>query len=242
VASDDDDLETPDVHVRNFLVDLGFEEGTEFCSRLLDTDDFRLEMLRPFGGRGARSMGRPELASQIAARLVEHEIDTDAFLLAYCTQPRTWLCVRSGLKGSGWEKLGKGSDFLTKRKKSSGLHWYGPFGSGKERWYIVAKNVPHLVEVETGKWETFPMRWQVAVQVTPTYAALHWNNSSTRESEEAQSLPRFPYWQHIPQIYKELSDHLGCDYDPRQPNLSELLLHFAFDRYFDDRKNYNWVP
>lgn len=234
--------ETPNVGVRYFIVDLGYAEGEDFCKHLLQASDFSTSLLRSFAADGSKSLKKDELAAHVASRIENLEVTAEDLVLAYCQQPRQWLCVRFGTKAASWPRKRTAIDLLTKMEKGTELVWYGPFGTGAERWYVAAQNVKHHVDIGDDVFKPFPMRWQVAVQVTPTFAALHWFNASTREKQSMQHTSQFAYWHYLNDIFADLRTMLHGDWDAEEPNLAEVILHSAFDRYVDnDSGDYRWI-
>ncbi len=222
------------------MIDIGYEDGEQFCKNLLNTGDFAQGLLSKFLPRGKKGGKKEELAVELAPLLMSGEVDADAFLLEYCKQPRMWLCVRRGTKASGWKQLGKAIDFLSSRKKGSDITWYGPFGSDEaERWYIAARNV-ETYSVAGNTVDTHWIRWTVIAQVTPTFVALHWNNFMNRpDKNPAEGFKQFPYYRRIPEIFRDLEEELVGAWETHEPNLADVVLHGSFDRY-GDREDYTW--
>lgn len=235
-----EDEGTPNTQVRYFIVDLGYAEGEEFCKQLLCASDFSTALLHHFAADGSKSLRKEKLAAHVAARIDSGDVDANDFVLAYCEQPRTWLCVRFGSKAPSWPRKHTAIDLLTRReKKTSAIVWYGPFGSGNKRWYVAAQNVKHYVDLGDEGFKPYPMRWQVVAQVTDDHVSLHWNNASTREKESIQTPVQFPYWHYLDDIFAELRSMLHGEWDAEEPNLSDVILHAAFDRYVDSDE-YDW--
>jgi hypothetical protein len=223
---------------RHFLVDYGYPAGESFCRALLDAGEFAPAMLGRFCQAGFKNMPKQQVASHVASRLVNGEINADDLMLAFCQQPRDWLCLRLGNKVNLWPQKGTAIQFLTQRESHKGFVWYGPFGTGDERWYVVAKNIEQVVNLGD-EWGKRNMRWHVMVQMTPGYVALHWFNASVHEKPEQKNHPQFAFWHHTNDIYTELNSIIRGNWDPEEPNLARLILHEAMERY-EDHPQYKW--
>lgn len=219
--------------IRYFLVDLGFEEGSQFCRFLLDTGDFSHGLLRSFAPKGSKGLSKGQLSIELASLLLDNRIDAQEFVLAYCRQPRQWLSVRSGSKGHAWPSRLSAKDFLTKREKSGGTSWYGPFGDGAERWYIATRDVKHYSAEEGQILAPHRVRWQVVAQVNSEFAALHWNGFTHRSEDANEGFKQYPYWRDIPAFFRELADIVDGDWNAEEPNLAEVILHGSLGRYAD---------
>lgn len=227
---------------RHFLLDTGYAEGEEFCKALLNTGDFGQGFMSRLVPRGMKSLPKGQLVSELAVDLTTGAgvVDPDQFLLEYCKQPRSWLCIRRGELRGDWEQKHTAHDFLTRKQKTTDIVWFGPFGDDPdERWYVATKNVWSHVFEEGAPATRYPIRWHVIAQVNRSFVALHWNNLANRSEDPAQPFRAYPYWRTIPEIFDDLSAEIGGTWKVRTPNLSEVILHGAFDRY-GQSEEYTW--
>lgn len=102
---------------RHFLLDYGYEPGEKFCRELLSSGEFSPALLGRFCQVGFKSLPKEQVAGHVAARLMNDEISADDLMLAFCQQPRDWLCLRLGNKVNLWPQMGTGQQFFTERDK-----------------------------------------------------------------------------------------------------------------------------
>jgi hypothetical protein len=228
-----------DRDLRHFLIDIGYDEGEQFCKALLESGDFSQGLLRSFAERGAKGLSKANLAAEIAGQLVRDEIGAEEFVLAYCKQPRQWLCVRMGsCKLHRAPEYLSAQEFLTRREPDENTRvWYGPFGSGNERWFIGTLNVPHETANAENTIDRHFIRWHVIAQVTPNFVALHWNNFGHRTRDPIDQrfvINQYRYWLDIPVFFGDLADDLDGEWDREEPNLTNIILHGSFDRYSEN--------
>jgi hypothetical protein len=223
---------------RHFLIDLGYAEGEEFCKHLINTGDFSGATLAKLAPKHLRGQKKESLAAGLAPLLLMDEegaVDADAFVLSYCTQPRSWLALRRGSKKPGWPTKGSARDFLSRKRKGTDIHWYGPFGSEpSERWYIAAKNVRTWVGELGQDMTSHFVRWHVIAQVTDDWVALHWNNFSSRSEDPNVGFAQYPYFRKIPEIFDDLAEEIDGTWRPKDPNLANIILHGSFERHGAD--------
>ena len=222
---------------RYAMLDLGYAPGKDFCRELLITPDFNLSTLAQF----AKGENKSAAATAIAERIEQGELDPEELMLAYCRQPRQWLCIKTGSVPKTMPEYGSAEDFLTKFGPRKA--WYGPFIDEERTWYVHASKEKHYIQQEEGTPVAQPIRWHVVAEVHPRYVALHWNNFTHNAlvgepDDRRMALVQFPYWYEIPEILGGIVGELGASLSFKPP-LQRIVLHTLMNK-FEGEDGFTW--
>lgn len=225
-----------------FFTDLGQEPGVEFCRHLLATGEWNSQMLREAGGSGG---DKPALATSLAEMVIDGTIDPKHVLRVYCRRPRQWLTMRIG-NAPVSPSFREPDGFFRELGKND---WYGPIEDveRKTAWYVRVQLVKHNIKVSSDDqdsskdtWVTRAVRWQVIVEQTAGYVALHWYNFTRVDKIDAGDNYRnvqFPYWRYIPQFVEEFCD--AAKTVLYYPKLQTIILEDMLKEY-EDQPGFNW--
>ncbi|HSC89612.1 MAG TPA: hypothetical protein VLC09_20155 [Polyangiaceae bacterium] len=232
------------VGLRYAYRNLGKSAGYEFASELLCAGDFGSALIAKFGEGNVKSQQAAAIARWILAE--DEALDMHEFALAFARQTREWLSFRSGLNVdlSSLPELGDPKAFFT--QMDAGSEWVGPFwrDDGDEAYYLSARIAHSWIKEADGKApKSVEIRWHVVAQVRADVVSFHWNNLSHIETPEEAASGRTPipyaYAKVVPQLMDGFLKTLGTGLSPDEVTLSEIVLHRAFDQYFDNDE-YHW--
>ena len=246
-----DGVEGIDSKFRFAFLDIGLDEGDQFCRELLKAGDFAKSTLQVV----QKSSAKKELhAKEVADILMADETGKagEPLMIEFCRQSRQWVALMriSGKGTSKDHKLFSAHDFLSgiRTKGENGKsrrrnRWYGPWGEpdNTRHWLVRTVRVKHLVEAADGSGPVrYAVQCHIIAEVTKKYIALHWNGFNHRDQEGGEGGKRghqFYYWDWIPMLLREVGEIYGRSLE--WPQLNHLILHTLLESH-DRKREFAW--